>query len=336
MRGLNQPLSRSLAYALRTGVAAAFLLATASSACGLSSVERAGADTPEDKPKPPDQLQINTTGEAGADVENGDGMVQSLCNFARRDCDPDVVSSCTSALIADATILDARFDSATEDALADSAATDAGSRADATMDAGRNMTCRVGIKLGGEVAFCVRTGTMTEGEQCTTGGDCEAGLDCVRDRDEAQEPRCRSYCCGGTAVCNLTGRKNRVCDQRESTSGRKIPVCVPIETCSLLVPESCKAGEQCTLVLQSGTEPQTSCIGVGKAAEGAACELGQCGQALTCLGTKGNQVCKRLCTLRPGAPSGCGAGQVCVGGPPLFADSESGLCVASEGATVSN
>jgi hypothetical protein len=69
---------------------------------------------------------------------------------------------------------------------------------------------------------------------------------------------------------------------------------------------------------------ETSCVEIGNAAAGQACDTDRCGPGLACLGVPGSRRCFQLC--RTANPAACSAPQVCKGGKPLFSDGY-GICV---------
>lgn len=165
---------------------------------------------------------------------------------------------------------------------------------------------------------CFPAGIGTDGTVCTDGSDCLPGYDCVGNGT------CRRYCCEGDSSCPSSD----FCDVQPLTQaqGVVIPVCVPIQHCTLLDGNSgandCPADETCAVVRpENGT---TGCVQVGTAHATDSCESQHCARGLTCVGAWGQQVCYTLCHTATAAE--CSTTQACEGGFPMFPDPAFGIC----------
>ena len=261
---------------------------------------------------------VTSSGEAGATLGSvGIPTASSVCGDTSR-CAPDqaTASGCT-AETPDAT------DGSVE-------AADAGAVPGTGSDGGGS-ACRVrnvsatgtsGTSGSGSssslTSICTSAGTGIDGAACSSGGDCAAGFDCV-----GTPGVCRAYCCGGTCTAGASFCDVQPTAGQSSSSGTTvadIPVCVPIATCKLLMPNACATGSTCGVVDDNGT---TSCLTVGAAVEGDSCDSVHCADDMVCLGQSGSRRCERLCTIDG---SDCATGQTCTGNAQVFTDTTIGVC----------
>jgi hypothetical protein len=170
---------------------------------------------------------------------------------------------------------------------------------------------------------CAPAGNAGDGSWCKTSNECQAGFDCVG------AGTCQHYCCSGNTECGPelpVAIANEFCDIQATTqaTGVEIPVCMPIHPaggCKLLGPSACASTETCSVVRDDGS---TSCVSVGGAKAGQACDKDHCASSLVCLGTLGQRTCYQLCETSTSTQ--CSATQQCKGGLPLFPDPTIGIC----------
>jgi len=202
------------------------------------------------------------------------------------------------------------------------------------VDAGSGLGCHVQSAASGPHAICLPAGSGTSGSPCTAPSDCAPGLECVG------TGVCRPYCCAGESHCSAndagtTDAGAEFCDiQTAATSPQtKVPVCMPVRMCDLWSQvegqDACGHGATCAVVREDGT---TSCVAVGTAVAGDACDAEHCGAGLVCLGAAGQRRCYALCATQDAGyapspvPGSCTQGQSCKGGLPLFPDPNVGIC----------
>ena len=100
-----------------------------------------------------------------------------------------------------------------------------------------------------------------------------------------------------------------------------VPVCMPVANCKLLDAMSCTGNQTCSVVADDGT---TSCVAIGTASEGEACDTEHCMANEICVGKSGSRVCDKLCDV---SQSGCSTGMTCTTNATLFAQTPSvGVC----------
>jgi hypothetical protein len=161
-------------------------------------------------------------------------------------------------------------------------------------------TCRV-VK-GGVQPACVTAGTGREEARCKVGSDCAAGFECVA------PGVCRRYCCAGSCDSgNATIDSGRTfCNlEPQHESQDFVPVCSPVKACQPLEAKGgCDSGFTCAISGSSGA----SCVAIGKAQVGEACEKDHCGAGLTCLGSWGSRKCYQLCRV---GGTDCTGGRAC-------------------------
>ncbi len=167
--------------------------------------------------------------------------------------------------------------------------------------------CRV-MEVSSELgSACGPIGAGELDTPCFSGGDCRAGLACVRDGAVA---RCRQYCCEGEAACADSGM---YCAERylrdDSLTARnataRVPVCVAAEQCDLSEPYPCPEGRVCQcpgnlacLVVRN--DGVTACVMPGSGQPGEACP---CQHGSVC--SEATSTCLALCTFDD-ADSGLG------------------------------
>lgn len=184
------------------------------------------------------------------------------------------------------------------------------------------LSCQLG---DGPSRSCQKAGFAGEGAPCLSVADCQAGLACV---GEGPTGVCRNYCCRGTdASCSddtYCAPRPRLGDQKQL-----VPVCVPVENCSLTEPYPCEAGQECTcsgdlaciVVRRNG---RTACTTPGAGTAGSPCDpsvVGECAHGHVCSAELGCLlVCETLVET-----TGCQEGELCQtpsGFPP-----DLGVCV---------
>jgi hypothetical protein len=156
-------------------------------------------------------------------------------------------------------------------------------------------------------AICTASGAGGNGAACIASTDCAAGFECV-----GSPGVCRQYCCTLPASCAA----GFFCDVQEETSAGsvKVPVCEPVQPCQLLGGDAtCGNGETCGIV--NDDDGTTSCVDIGPADVGQACDDTHCKKDLVCLGDVGSKKCLALCTKNN---PNCDTGQTCSGAAPLF------------------
>jgi hypothetical protein len=179
-----------------------------------------------------------------------------------------------------------------------------------------SLACHVILRDNATSQTCSAAGTGTDGASCATGADCAATFECV-----GMPGRCRHYCCDGDKSCD-SGGSSSFCDIQATTeSNLKVPVCSPVNKCKLLTPNACPADQTCAVVKDDGT---TSCVPIGTALAGQACDTEHCADGLTCLGKPGSRQCYKLCRI--GYPEDCSYDTKCKGSSQLFSDPTYGLC----------
>lgn len=192
-------------------------------------------------------------------------------------------------------------------------------------DAGANAVgpaCRLASNGKSVAAACGVAGVGHDGDACTTGSDCSAGFECV-----SSPGRCRHYCCD-PAACKLVGQGQSndttyFCDvQTQTASSAKVPACLPVQACKLLVANSCGQNQTCSIVdVITGT---TSCVQVGPAKVGESCETTHCGANLVCLGSPGKRSCQQLCD--PSQTGVCPNGLACKQPWQILIMDSAGIC----------
>lgn len=178
---------------------------------------------------------------------------------------------------------------------------------------------------------CGVSGSQDMGEACSSAIDCAPGLGCVGDAESA---RCLPYCCGLDSPCNDDSYCTHSPLYDELSTGTPvplIPVCEPVDGCSLSEPFpcsegkdcSCGPGEACTVVRADGATACTVPSPNGQG-EGEDCP---CMAGFICSQSEDGGSCRRLCQLDDSEERGCSEGLcqitgglpsgwgTCVGGP---------------------
>ncbi len=253
-----------------------------------------------------------------------------LCNYgfantASHTCSPDSVPAewqCTAdagAFVEASALPEPQADSGApsgDDGGGGGTASDAG--AAATIDAGPQSCHVVQVSAAdgstSSSQACLANGPGNEGDQCQVSTDCAATYECV-----GMPGQCRHYCCDGNSVCSTTYTAS-FCDVQSVVSGKfDVPVCMPISGCSLF--GKCPPTQTCAVVKDDGT---TSCVTIGTAQVGEACDETHCAAGLTCLGNDGSRTCFELCHVD--SPADCPSGTTCTGSAQLFKDPQFGIC----------
>lgn len=154
---------------------------------------------------------------------------------------------------------------------------------------------------------------LGEGELCTTGASCAAGLLC-----SGPDPlnfRCRTLCPTGSSGWCPEGQWCA-----DSTGVTCVDLCAPrYPECDIYTPD-CGGGEACSPILNPETNgPLTACVPAGAGADGDACGDGiggGCGPGLLCVRVDGAELCRHVC--REAGNPGCPEGQSCVGTVPTW------------------
>jgi hypothetical protein len=182
------------------------------------------------------------------------------------------------------------------------------------------LACRVqaASRDAGAQPVCSPSGTATDGMSCSGASDCAPGYECTG------FGTCRHYCCAGDCT-----NQNEFCDVQSMTgSATRVPVCMPIRSCSLLDQVNgagpCPRNQTCAVVRDNGA---TSCVGVGRKQAGDECDTEHCEPGLVCLGTSGDRRCYMLChTTQASNECTSTTKQMCKGGLPLFPLPGIGIC----------
>lgn len=182
-----------------------------------------------------------------------------------------------------------------------------------------NPYCQLGCDAGdhcvvdGAAFSCLPTGTVNFGQPCTSPDSCAYGLSCFT-LGGATGSTCQAPCindgsCPSPALCDTVASIG---------GGLSLSICsTPSESCDVLNPGSCGAGQSCYLFGNSA-----QCLPNGTMSAGEVCEGGpanSCAPGLHCLVT-----CRELCSTDDKQPS-CWS---CAGGHHEFSPSLSlGFCL---------
>ncbi len=305
----------------------ALLLLAASFRCSASEAESDEGDGDGDSSMPSerDQSDINRDYHFGG--ATGDGaLLHPLCGQGT--CIPDRKNSCASA---------GGAGGAEAGALG-------GQAGGLTYDEGdlgvQGLSCRVQREAGCEgencsvERACGPYGASAVGQPCVSQADCAAGLACVGGGGGGI---CRPYCCQGTTRSCGEGL---FCDERSFAEAPEIfvPVCLPVDNCSLTEPFPCTDGQECTcsndracVVVRS--DGATSCTVPGPGRTGDPCtgtQTAECAHGFVCQPEVG---CMKLCStiLSSDAEEDepqCPAGGQCMA-PPEF-PSDLGICAGAD------
>ena len=130
--------------------------------------------------------------------------------------------------------------------------------------------------------MCLAPGMQVNGGPCIASADCAADHACVNEEGNGV---CRQYCCGALEDCP---QQVTFCELRPLfDSTPSIPVCAPVDDCTLLDSSTCAPEKTCTIVRQDGT---TSCVTPGTGMHGDPCP---CAADHVC--ATGLNQCLRLC-----------------------------------------
>lgn len=165
-------------------------------------------------------------------------------------------------------------------------------------------TCFPTVDGNGQVVpTCQPAGAVPPGGACAAQTDCGPGSLCV-------QSVCRKLCCGGDWTgCNsdtehcIQGLS--ISNGNGGTVASGAMLCLPIDTCDALDPESCPLeGQSCLIVDPTGA---TACVQPGTGEQGDACP---CKGGFLCVAKE----CRRLCkAVEGGGEPGCEAGEgICV------------------------
>jgi hypothetical protein len=171
-------------------------------------------------------------------------------------------------------------------------------------------TCEGGSSCA-RTAECLPTGTQAAEASCLSPADCGPGLACID--IGATVGVCKPYCCEGGASC--AGDTYCSAAPLHGTPGVEVPVCAPLDDCSLTDPHPCPEGEECTCTgdlacVVVRPDGRTACIEPGAGTAGDACTsltAGECAHGHVCSPNLG---CLAVCQTEGGDPV-CGADQLC-------------------------
>lgn len=319
--------------ALRTPakVAGAVLLASSFRCAGADSDEAAPSGdgdelNPGERKQNPLDVDFHYGGESGEGVP-----LHPLCGVG--ECIPDQKSSCFSA---------GGAGGANDGSLG-------GQAGGLTYDPGdlgvQGLTCRVQREVGCEGEDCAVEracgphGGSDVGEPCVSQTDCAAGLACV---GEGGGGICRPYCCQGTSRSCSDGM---FCDERSFAESPEIfvPVCLPVDNCSLTEPFPCPSEQECTCTDDRACvvvrpDGATACTVPGSGRSGDPCtgtQTAECAYGFVCQPEVG---CMKLCSTIEEPESSeddepqCPASGQCIV-PPEF-PSDLGICVGADSGVV--
>lgn len=178
-------------------------------------------------------------------------------------------------------------------------------------------------------ATCLPTGTQIAEASCLSPADCGPGLACI-DIGSAVGV-CKPYCCEGGASC--AGDTYCSAAPLLGTPEVEVPVCAPLDDCSLRDPYPCPEGEECTCTADLACvvvrpDGRTACIEPGEGTNGDACTsltAGECAHGYVCSPSLG---CLAVCQTE-GGEAVCAAEQLCQSpsGFPIAL----GICVGPPG-----
>ncbi len=256
---------------------------------------------------------VTTALDGGVGTKTYNPVGSALCNIKQGACEPDDRTACSEGGGPIGVESDAGPSPAN-----DAGTPDAGGAFDAGTEPlldGAALACRV-VRRGSTVGpQCTVAGTGEDGAACRASPDCAVGFDCV-----GNPGQCRRYCCLGSKSCGA----DRICD-KQTIAGEQtiVPVCAPIHPCQLLTAKACPDNETCAIADQR--DGRTSCVTIGSASVGEACEYTNCGAGLACLGQEGSRSCFKLCVKSKMGE--CPTDTKCKGSAPLFTDPEQGVCI---------
>jgi hypothetical protein len=181
------------------------------------------------------------------------------------------------------------------------------------------------------VATCMPTGTQPADASCLSPADCGPGLACVD--VGATVGVCKPYCCEGGDSC----AGDTYCSAAPLLGEPEIevPVCAPLDDCSLADPYPCPEDGECTCTgdlacVVVRPDGRTACAEPGRGTAGDDCDgltSGDCAHGFVCSPNLG---CLGVCRTEGGEPT-CAEGQLCQSpsGFPITL----GVCVGPTGPT---
>jgi hypothetical protein len=171
----------------------------------------------------------------------------------------------------------------------------------------------------GVVTECAPIGPGAEGSACNDSHECGALMACI---EVNQKSVCRAVSCGLPPLC-LKGTYHQEAPLRVNGATRRdlnVPVCLPVDDCTLLAPNACPNGKVCAVV---GNEGETTCMDPGSTKVGESCDdTNRCAEGLLC--SKFSNQCVRICHVDADA-NDCPTG-TCQGGNRSLPDGF-GICV---------
>jgi len=161
------------------------------------------------------------------------------------------------------------------------------------------------------VAACLPTGTQAADASCLSPADCAPGLACTDIGGTVGV--CKPYCCEGGGSC--VGDTYCSAAPLFGQPGLEVPVCAPLDDCSLTEPYPCPVDGECTCTgtLACGVvrpDGRTACIDPGGGEAGDECTnltSGECAHGFVCSPTLG---CMEVCQIN-GSDSVCSEDQLC-------------------------
>ena len=277
---------------------------------GAADAGTDAADAPGSKDANGDSCRDDASGDAGHDVSV--------------DVEPDTTEDATAEPIPDAPEDASQERDAIPPPVAD-ASSDSGGRGDALTDIGVDepriaQSCYIRpAPTTGVVTECAPVGPGLEGSACNDSRECGALMACV---DVDGKPVCSTVSCALPHAC-LKGTYYQEAPLRATGTTRydlNVPVCLPVDLCTLLVPNACPDGKACVVV---GNEGETTCLVPGSRKVGESCnETELCAEGLLC--AKVSNECVKICRVAAGS-SDCPTG-TCQGGNRSLPDGF-GVCV---------
>lgn len=175
-----------------------------------------------------------------------------------------------------------------------------GGSSNMSADAGAGgLGCQLTTAEGKVNAECTQVGSLGAGSACTSAAHCGDGLGCVTTTSGSI---CRQYCCDNVEACP----DDTYCaPTMMAEAALPIPICKPVQMCTLLDDSGCSNGQVCTIVRDKGT---TSCVDPGVSKRGEPCP---CASGYVC--AKITNTCLKLCRIGNDAID-CEGGGVCQGG----------------------
>ncbi len=186
-------------------------------------------------------------------------------------------------------------------------------------------SCQIGP---GPTRSCQEAGVAEEGDPCLSVRDCGSGLACV---GSGTTGVCRPYCCRGTVEsCDDTS----YCAPRPTLGdpNQEVPVCLPLDNCSLTEPFPCPEGQDCACTGEMAcmvvrADGKTACAIPGEKTAGEACDpnaVQECAYGHVCSSEQG---CLVVCST-VSEESGCQEDELCQAASRL--PKELGVCVGGD------